>query len=93
MNHWTSGKLKVSFLINCFVKKILISESISQLVENSVLNKENYFIINFLERFGVALQMYIYIYIYTTLAWAFKGAAWCLTRILPVQYHGKAVCQ
>ena len=32
-------------------------------------------------------------YIYTTLAWAFKGAARCLTRILPGQYHGKAVCQ
>ena len=38
--------------------------------------------------------------IYTTLVWAFKGAAWGLTRILPGQYqditrasHGKAVCQ
>ena len=30
---------------------------------------------------------------YTTLAWAFKGAARCLTRIFPGQYHGKAVCQ
>ena len=33
------------------------------------------------------------IYIYTTLAWAFKGAARCLTHIFPGQYHVKAVCQ
>ena len=25
--------------------------------------------------------------VYTTLAWAFKGAAQCLTRILPGQYQ------
>ena len=30
--------------------------------------------------------------IYTTLAWASKGAARCLTHILPGKYHGKAVC-
>ena len=36
---------------------------------------------------------YITLIKYTTLAWAFKGAGQCLTRILPGQYHGKAVCQ
>ena len=39
------------------------------------------------------LGVYIYIYTHTTLAWTFKDAARCLTRILPGKYHGKAVCQ
>ena len=29
----------------------------------------------------------VYLFIYTTLAWAFKGAAQCLTCILPGQYQ------
>ena len=31
-------------------------------------------------------------HIHTTLAWAFKGAAQCLTHIFPGQYHRNTVC-
>ena len=44
---------------------------------------------------ALAVKLYggQYYTVYTTLAWALKGAVRCLTRILPGQYHGKAVCQ
>ena len=35
----------------------------------------------------VYLVKAVYIFQYTTLAWVFKGAARCLTRILPGQYQ------
>ena len=41
----------------------------------------------------ILAEIWKYSELYSTLAWAFKGAARCLTRIFPGQYHGKAVCQ